>query len=177
MKSATPLVSGNLGSDLAMPIIIEKGDPADCEEMLTLFPRLVSFDVPNGRNSGHLWGGDADLLRKWARDGDDDCIVHVAKNTDGSIIGVTMVTLRPELLSRSPSAHLEVITVAESAEGQGVGKELMAAAEAGARNRGAHSMTLFVFSKNTRARRVYERAGFDEELIRCIKPFTKDALS
>ena len=87
-----------------------------------------------------------------------------------------MVTLNPELLSQSPSAHLEVIAVAENAEGQGVGKELMAAAEAGARNRGANSITLFVFANNARARRVYDSAGFDEELIRCIKPFTKDAL-
>jgi ribosomal protein S18 acetylase RimI-like enzyme len=80
-------------------------------------------------------------------------------------------------LSRSPSAHLEVIAVAEDAEGQGVGKDLMTAAEDGARNRGANSITLFVFANNARARRVYERAGFDEELIRCIKPFAKDALS
>jgi ribosomal protein S18 acetylase RimI-like enzyme len=116
------------------------------------------------------------LLRKWAAQRSDDCIVHVAKEADGSVVGVVMVTLNPELLSKSPSAHLEVIVVAESAEGQGVGKDLMAAAEAGVRERGATSITLFVFATNARARRVYKRAGFDEELIRCIKPFTKDAL-
>lgn len=160
-----------------MPVRIEKADPADCEEMLTLFPRLASFDVPNGRNPDHLWGGDADMLRKWALEGSEDCIVHVAKNDEGAIVGLTMVTLRPEFLSHSPSAHLEVITVAASAEGKGVGKDLLAAAEADARSRGANSMTLFVFAKNARARRVYESAGFDEELIHCIKPFEKDALS
>ena len=159
-----------------MSVRIEEADPADCEEILTLFPRLASFDVPNNRNPDHLWGGDAKLLRQWASGGKENCIVHVAKN-EGVVVGVAMVTLNPELLSQSPSAHLEVIAVAENAEGQGVGKELMAAAEAGARNRGANSMTLFVFAGNERARRVYERAGFDEELIRCIKPFTKDALS
>ena len=160
-----------------MSVRIEEADPADCEEILTLFPRLASFDVPNNRNPDHLWSGDAKLLRLWASDGKENCMVHVAKNDEAAIVGVTMVTLNPELLSRSPSAHLEVIAVAESAEGQGVAKELMAAAEAGARNRGANSMTLFVFSRNARARRVYERAGFDEELIRCIKPFEDDALS
>jgi ribosomal protein S18 acetylase RimI-like enzyme len=160
-----------------MPVRIEKADPADCEEMLILFPRLASFDVPNGRNPDHLWRGDADMLRKWANEGSEDCIVHVAKNDEGAIVGVTMVTLRSEFLSHSPSAHLEVITVAASAEGKGVGKDLMAAAEAAARNRGANSMTLFVFAKNAGARRVYQSAGFDEELIHCIKPFTKDALS
>ena len=160
-----------------MSVRIEKADPADCEEILTLFPRLASFEVPNNRNPDHLWGGDAKLLRQWASEGKENCMVHVAKSDEGTIVGVAMVTLNPELLSQSPSAHLEVIAVAESAEGQGIGKELMAAAEAGARDRGANSMTLFVFSGNERARRVYERAGFDEELIRCIKPFAKDALS
>ena len=101
----------------------------------------------------------------------------MAKDDKGSILGVAMVTLLPELLSRSPSAHLEVLVVAENTEGQGVGKDLMAAAEAGSRERGANSITLFVFATNARARRVYEHAGFDEELIRCIKPFAKNALS
>jgi ribosomal protein S18 acetylase RimI-like enzyme len=160
-----------------MSVRIEEADPADCEAILTLFPRLASFDVPNNRNPDHLWGGDAKLLRQWAGGGKENCMVHVARNDEGTIVGVAMVTLNPELLSRSPSAHVEVIAVAEDAEGQGVGKDLMAAAEDGARNRGANSITLFVFANNARARRVYERAGFNEELIRCIKPFTKDALS
>ena len=92
-------------------------------------------------------------------------------------MGVTMVTLRPEMLSHLPSAHLEAIAVAEIAEGRGVGKALMEAAEVGARERGALSMSLHVFSTNERARRVYKRAGYDEEMIRCIKPFAEDALS
>ena len=160
-----------------MSIRVEPGDPQDCEAMLELFPRLASFELPNGRNPGHLWGGDAEMLRDWARTGNDDCLVHVAKDADGMVVGVTMVTLGPELLSHAPSAHLEVIAVAENAEGRGVGKALLDAAEAGARERGALSMSLHVFATNERARRMYERTGYDEELIRCIKPFTKDALS
>ena len=160
-----------------MSIDIKPADPQDCDAMLALFPRLASFDLPNGRNPDHLWGGDAEMLRDWARSGNADCLVNVAKEADGTIVGVAMVTLGPELLSHAPSAHLEAIAVAEKAEGKGVGKALLEAAEAGARERGALSMSLHVFSTNVRARRVYQRAGFDEELLRCIKPFTKDALS
>ena len=160
-----------------MSFTIEPADPQDCDEMLALFPRLASFELPNDRNPDHLWGGDAAMLRGWATNGDDSCIVHVAKKADGTIVGITMVTLGPELLSHAPSAHLETIVVAESAEGQGVGKVLLETVEATARERGAHSMSLNVFSTNVRARKLYERHGFDEELIRCIKPFTKDALS
>lgn len=34
---------------------------------------------------------------------------------------------------------------------------------------GAESMTLHVFSANARARSVYEKAGYEDELRRCIK--------
>lgn len=160
-----------------MSVTIEPANPQDYDEMLALFPRLASFELPNDRNPDHLWGGDAEMLRDWAIAGNEDCLVNVAKETDGTIVGLTMVTLGEELLSHAPSAHLEVIVVAESAEGRGVGKVLLETAEATARERGAQSMSLHVFVTNARARRVYKRAGFDEELIRCIKSFTKDALS
>jgi ribosomal protein S18 acetylase RimI-like enzyme len=169
--------SGHSAKLAPVSISIEPADPRDCDAILKLFPRLASFELPNGRNPDHLWGGDAEMLRNWASVGNDDCIVHVAKESDGTIVGVTMVTLRPELLSHSSSAHLEAIAVAVNAEGRGVGKALLEAAEAAARERGALSMSLHVFASNVRARRVYERAGYDEELIRCIKSFTSDALS
>ena len=156
---------------------IEPADPQDCDKMLALFPRLASFELPNDRNPDHLWGGDAEMLRNWATTGNDRCLVNVARDPDGTIVGVTMVTLGKELLSHAPSAHLEAIVVAESAEGKGVGRMLLEAAEAAARDRGAQSMSLHVFFTNSRARKLYERHGFDEELIRCIKAFSKEALS
>lgn len=79
------------------------------------------------------------------------------------------MTLRPELLSHEPSAHLEALAVGEGAEGMGIGGALIAATEEEARARGALSITLHVFTRNHRARKVYKRAGYDEELIRCTK--------
>ena len=160
-----------------MSVHLELATPGDCDEILELLPRLASFDLPDCRNPDHLWGGDAEMLRNWAQNGNENCLVHIAKEADGKIVGLAVVTLQEEMLSHAPSAHLEVIVVAESAEGHGVGKDLLQAAESDARERGALSMSLHVFSTNKRARRVYKRAGYDEELIRSIKPFTKDALS
>ena len=156
---------------------VNLANPDDCDAMLELFPRLASFELPNGRNPDHLWRGDADMLREWASGANENCLVNVARDDDGSILGVAMVTLRPELLSHSPSAHLEVLVVAESAEGRGVGTALLEAAETGAREHGARSMSLHVFASNTRARRVYERAGFDGELLRYIKLYSEDVLN
>lgn len=160
-----------------MTVNIERAKPTDCDKILELFPRLASFEVPNARNPEQLWGDDAKMLQAWAAGTNNNCFVHIARDDAGNIAGATMVTMRPELLSHAPSAHLEVLVVAASAEGRGVGSALLDAAEAAARGRGAGSMSLHVFANNVRARKIYERAGYDAELIRCIKPFSETALS
>lgn len=55
-------------------------------------------------------------------------------------------------------------------EGRGVGRALMAAAEKWAASRGLSPITLETGARNHRARRFYERAGFEEEDIRLSKP-------
>ncbi|MFQ5983735.1 MAG: GNAT family N-acetyltransferase, partial [Woeseiaceae bacterium] len=133
-------------------------------------PRLAAFDIPASRQPEHLWRDDAELLRQWTGGGADDCLVHVAEDDGGDILGFTLVRLRPELLSHEPSAHLEAIAVAEGAEGVGIGQALLRTAEEEAGKHGARTMTLHVFSTNARARRFYGQAGYDGELIRYIKP-------
>lgn len=117
------------------------------------------------------------MLREWSLGKHDDCLVYVARDDDGALLGLAMITLREELLSHNASSHLEAIVVAKEAEGRGIGGKLMDAAEGGARERGAKSMSLHVFAKNERARRIYERSGFDGELVRYIKSFSDDALA
>ena len=80
-----------------------------------------------------------------------------------------MVSLREELLSHAPSAHLEAIVVSPDARGRGLGKRLMQHCEQRVRAMGARSLSLHVFSNNKRARALYASETFDEELIRAIK--------
>lgn len=141
----------------------------DGEAILALMPRLASFDVPKSRNPVDLWRSDAAVLQRWL-DGDAaECLVHVAVDDAQKLLGFTLVSLRPELLSHEPSAHLEAIAVGEGAEGMGVGQALLAAAESEAKSHGAQTITLHVFANNTRAREFYERSGYDGELLRYIK--------
>jgi ribosomal protein S18 acetylase RimI-like enzyme len=141
----------------------------DLDAMLALFPRLAAFELPSERIPEDLWRGDAELLRAWSAGAAPQCLVYVAANEQAAILGVVMAQLREELLSHAPSAHLEVIVVHEAAEGQGIGQALIQRMEQAVRERGAGSMTLHVFSTNTRARAVYERLGYAGELIRYIK--------
>ena len=157
-----------------MSVSIRSASPADSTAILALMPRLAEFSVPESRVPEHLWVHDAALLQRWA-DGDaDECLVRIAESADRGLAGFTLVSLRPELLSHEPSAHLEAIAVAPGFEGQGIGALLLRDAEATAAEQGALTMTLHVFAANVRARALYERAGFDGELMRYIKPLPSE---
>lgn len=136
-----------------------------------LFPRLAAFDIPPTRMQEDLWRGDADLLQEWAAGELPSCLVYVAAEDGGAVLGVAMARLGEELLSHAPSAHLEVLVVRADAEGRGIGAALIGEMEQAVRAQGARSMTLHVFARNTRARAVYEHAGYTGELIRYIKHF------
>ena len=141
----------------------------DGEAILALMPRLASFDVPKSRNPVDLWRSDAAMFQRWLDGEAPECFVHVAEDDAQKVIGFTLTSLRPELLSHEPSAHLEAIAVGEDAEGLGVGQALLAAVEDEARAKGAKTITLHVFAVNTRARDFYEKSGYNGELLRYIK--------
>ena len=155
-----------------MTIEVRPATPDDGDAMLAMMPRLAAFDIPESRTAEHLWMHDAELLRRWLAGEAPDCIVHVADRASDQLAGLAIVTLRPELLSLEPSAHLEAIAVAEGLEGQGVGPKLLASVEQAASDRGARTMSLHVFASNRRARAFYEKSGYDGELLRYTKPLS-----
>ncbi|MEP7348195.1 MAG: N-acetyltransferase, partial [Gemmatimonadaceae bacterium] len=133
---------------------------------------LAAFDLPPRRAPEDLWRGDSELLRLWASGAAPQCIIRLAVNAEPTILGVALTQLKAEMLSGTPSAHLEVLAVRADAEGRGIAKALVHDAEAAVRARGATTLSLNVFATNGRARGVYERLGFEEELIRYIKYLT-----
>lgn len=152
-----------------MSVNVRRAASTDADAIMALMPRLASFDVPESRNPVDLWRSDAAMFQRWLDGEAAECFVHVAVDDAQKILGFTLVSLRPELLSHEPSAHLEAIAVGENAEGMGVGQALLEAAENEAKAHGALTITLHVFAKNIRARGFYEKSGYDGELIRYIK--------
>ena len=153
-------------------IRIREGRREDGPALMDLLPGLADFPVPTDRNPDDLWRGDAKLLGQHLAGDRDDMLLLVAADANDRPVGLALVTLRPELLSGAPSAHLEAIVIGPDARGQGAGRQLLEAAEAGAAARGARSMSLNAFRQNERARTLYESTGYDGELIRYIKPLT-----
>ena len=157
-----------------MSYLIREASTSDVEAIRQLLPRLAEFDIPERRSPDDLWRGDEDLLLRWQAGEEPDLFAYIAVGEGDSILGIVMTRLREELLSHAPSAHLEVLAVAKGAEGQGLGKALMTVAENAVRARGAETMTLHVFGVNTRARGMYEKLGYEGEIIRYIKDLPSD---
>lgn len=153
----------------ASTYVIRPATRADAAPIAALLPRLADFELPAHRRSEHAWHSDRDIVASWERGERTDVQVSVAVDADDTIVGATVASLREELLNHEPSAHLEVVVVAPGAEGRGLGRRLIEAAEARVRQAGARSMTLHVFATNHRARRLYERMGYDGEVIRYFK--------
>lgn len=158
-----------------MAVSIRRASIDDADALRALMPRLAEFSLPPGREARDLWKHDLKLLERWVEEQQEDCRIHVAIDDDDAVCGLAIVTMRPELLSLAPSAHLEALAVASGYEGQGAGGRLLEAAEDDARKQGAESLSLHVFAVNKRARALYEKAGFDGELMRYIKVFPGDA--
>ncbi len=152
-----------------MPFTIREGTAKDADAMYALLPLLASFDVPTGRNPDDLWMGDHAMLESWLKGEAPDTFTLVAADESDFVVGLAIVTLREEMLCHEPSSHLEVLAVSDKVHRRGIGQRLIEVSEQSAKARGAGSMTLHVFGNNTKARALYSKAGFSEEIIRCYK--------
>lgn len=137
--------------------------------IMALLPRLAAFELPSQRNPEDLWRSDAAMMDRWFDGAAPDVRVLAATDDQNALAGIAMLSLKPELLSQAPSAHLEALAVAPDFEGRGVGSALLDACHARARDEGARSITLHVFDTNHRANQLYHRKGYAPELHRCIK--------
>jgi ribosomal protein S18 acetylase RimI-like enzyme len=88
----------------------------------------------------------------------DDVLVFEAD--DGSVAGYVALGTPTALDSNRHVVLIRGLAVAPSAQRRGVGRALLAAAEAAARERGARKITLRVLGTNPGAQALYEAYGF-----------------
>lgn len=94
---------------------------------------------------------------------DDDQTVLVAKEDD-SVHGFITVTSERHWTG-ALDGYIGELVVASTAEGKGTGSALVRAAIEWSREQGFGRVTVATGAANQRARRVYERLGFQEEGI------------
>jgi ribosomal protein S18 acetylase RimI-like enzyme len=102
-------------------------------------------------------------------DTNPDSRLIIACDGEDSIQGyIHLQPIHDEVLDRE-IGYVSIIAVSESASGQGIGRQLMQAAEDWAREMSYPALVLDVFASNTTARKFYATAGFDEDSVRLRK--------
>lgn len=95
--------------------------------------------------------------------------VFIAESDAGEAVGCVHVQVAMEFFSGEPEAYVAALMVSEAAEGHGVGRALMAAAEGWTRERGLSRLSLEVFAGNAHARDFYRKLGFEEDSLRLVR--------
>ncbi|MBA2239634.1 MAG: GNAT family N-acetyltransferase [Solirubrobacterales bacterium] len=113
----------------------EFGDPTPGTEVLT---RRVSAFIESGEMT-YLLGGEGPE-------------------------GFAQVSFKPSVWSDEPVGYLEELYVRPARRGQGIGRSIMAAVMALARERGAAGMEVVTGESDTAARGLYESFGFENEI-------------
>ncbi len=100
--------------------------------------------------------------------------VLIAQDQDGGRLGFISLTVR-EAIGGVERAQVADLAVAESARRRGVGRALMGAAEAWARERRFSVVGLDVWSTNERAMAFYRDLGYRPETLHFIKELDEDS--
>ena len=142
---------------------------SDRDFIFSLLPRLVEFEIPTCRTPEQMTAGDRRVLERVLSTNPPGTAVFIAQDSDGISLGFIHLTTAVDYYTEEKHGHISDIVVASAGEGRGVGRLLMAAGEEWAREQGYKLMTLSVFLQNTRARKLYEKLGFDEDMMKYIK--------
>lgn len=156
-------------SNAPTPVAIRLATLADRPFLNALAARLADFPVPPWRSAEEVAAADRMALNAALDSPAPGTSLFIAE-TDGEPAGCLLMWTMEDYFSKRTHAHVSVIAVTRAAEGRGVGRALMAHAEAWARERGHSRLTLSVFEGNRRAQALYARAGYETEIRRMVKP-------
>jgi ribosomal protein S18 acetylase RimI-like enzyme len=143
---------------------------ADRDFVLREVERLADFELPAWRSKPEIWQVERRMLAGlFDRDLAEAEGLLVAEGEGGERLGFALLERPRDFFTGADHAHVGIVVAARAAEGRGVGRLLMTAAEAWAKERGLPFVTLNVFGVNARARALYERLGYRVETIKYRK--------
>jgi len=144
--------------------------PEDRDLLLSLSPRLSGVPGPAWHDLAAMEGFQDRYMASTFSAVDADAQTLVAWSAEGKRLGY--IHMRPDKdgVTDEPCGYVSLLAVDEEAEGRGVARLLMAAAEAWARAQGYRFLSLDVFADNRHAVEFYQRRGFQTETLRMVKP-------
>jgi GNAT superfamily N-acetyltransferase len=149
-------------------VLIRPGTAADRDFVIETARRFAAFGPPSWRSAQEVVAGEVRCLDDFF-DGRLKGPALLIAEEESASLGFAFLEPAVDYFSGEKHAHLGMIAVTAAAEGRGAGAALMRAAEEWSRAAGYPKLTLNVFEGNQRARRFYERFGYQAETIRYVK--------
>ena len=148
--------------------LIRPATPADRDAILRLTERLGDFPVPPWRTAAEIARADHPILLAALRGPGEGHLLLVAEE-GGRLLGFLFAAERADYFTGERLAHVEDLALDPGAEGKGLARQLMEAAERWARERGCRRVTLNVWAQNERAIGLYQRLGYQPETVHYLK--------
>ncbi|MEP6924557.1 MAG: GNAT family N-acetyltransferase [Pyrinomonadaceae bacterium] len=136
---------------------------------MSLLPRLVEFGPPAWRNVAQMTAADTQVLSDKLINEPPGTAIFIAEDDKGVALGFIHLQTGNDYYNREKHGHISDIIVVPEGEGRGIGRALMAKGEEWARIQGYRWLTLSVFAQNVRAREVYKRLGYGEDIMKYVK--------
>lgn len=142
----------------------------DSDFILSLVPRFVAFDLPQGRRKRDCVAAIRADIGNALRDMPAGECCFVGTDARGERTGFLRLQRQRDFFTNSYNCHISDLAVAPGHDGEGIGGALLRHAQAWAQANDCVRLTLSVFPGNARARALYERHGYALDLVRMAKP-------
>lgn len=155
-------------------IHIRDFQPSDRDFIASLVMRFSEFDLPKWRSKNEVDDTNLVTLQKAIEQPEPDSAIFIAEDESGTPAGFIHLQTQVDYFNGKKHGYISDIAVDKSFEGQGVGRALMNKAEEWTRQQGYGLLTLYVFAGNKRAQLLYEKNGYQQEVIKYVKVIKAD---
>ncbi|HYD32234.1 MAG TPA: N-acetyltransferase [Azospirillaceae bacterium] len=150
-------------------ITIRPATPADLPFIYGLSPRLAGVGRLPWRTAAEIRHFQDSFMKAALETPPAGAATFIAAAADGAPLGFLHVEPARDIITETACGYIPLLAVIKAAEGRGIAKRLMRAAEDWARVQGWRFLSLEVFASNDRGRAFYDRAGYREESLRLLK--------
>ncbi|NSW52809.1 MAG: GNAT family N-acetyltransferase [Anaerolineae bacterium] len=153
-----------------MPYHIRPFTARDAAFITQLVARFSDFDLPPWREKTDVDRTNNRALQQAMENQEEGSVILVAEEDEAGPVGFIHLQTETDYFSGKQQGYISDVAVSRGHEGKGIGRMLMLAAENWAQEMGYEILTLYVFAGNIRARQMYERLGFQPDLLKYAKP-------